>query len=158
MASLPEQQAASVLTRLGFVYRHGKLMPFEFLDKENAPFSAMADYYHPALDLYVEIKHDHLNGKTSKASALRAYNALDPAKLYGKHARYYQTRNQWNHAAPKHAVVQTTIGRAQYAIVFTGQPDEETLGRLAKQGIEAYSLYRFASMIELQLACRPDVA
>jgi hypothetical protein len=61
MASLPEQHAASVLTPLGFVFVHGTRMPYKFIDKEDEPFSAMADFYHPALNLYVEIKFDHLN-------------------------------------------------------------------------------------------------
>lgn len=39
-------------------------------------------------------------------------------------------------------------------IVFTGHTDD-TLEPLAKQGIEADRLGRFASMIELQLACQP---
>lgn len=158
MASKPEKSAAAVLLPLGCIDVSHTLLQVEFADKEGKPFSAMADFYLPALDLYIEIKQSHLNGKTSKANAERAYNRIEPAKLYGKHATYYQTRNQWNHAAPKQAIVQSTIGRAQFAIVFTEQPDADTLARIEKQGIEAYSLSRFASMIRLQLACQKEAA
>jgi hypothetical protein len=153
----PEQIAAASLTPLGFVLVNQSLMPYQFVDKAGTEFNAMADFYHPGLDLYVEIKCDHLNGKTSKATAERAYDRVDLVRK-AKYPTFYQTRNQWNHAAPKHAVVQTTIGRAQYAIAFTGRPDEETLSRLTKHSIEAYSLERFASLIELQLACQPEAA
>jgi hypothetical protein len=70
------------------------------------------------------------------------------------HATYYQIQHQWNHAAPKQAIVQSAVGAPQFAIVFTKQPDEETLARITKQGLQAFSLARFASMIELQLACQ----
>jgi hypothetical protein len=158
MASKPEQYAASVLIPLGCIDVSRTLLQVEFTDKEGKPFSAMADFYLPALDLYIEIKHSHLNGKTSKANAERAYNRIEPAKLYGKYMTYYQTRNQWNHAAPKQAIVQATIGAPQFAIVFTEHPDDATLARIGKQGIEAYSLSRFASMIRLQLACQKVAA
>jgi hypothetical protein len=105
------------------------------------------------LPLYVEIKHSHLNGKTSKESADAAYDRVDVSKRYGKHATYYQSQHQWNHVAPKQGIVQATIGAPQFAVVFTSEPDEATHARIGKQGIEAYSLSRFASMIELQLAC-----
>jgi hypothetical protein len=106
--------------------------------------------YHAGLDLYVEIKCDHLNAKTSKANAEKAYARLDPDKLR-KYPTYCQIQNQWNHAAPKQAIVQSTIGAAQFAVVFTKTPDAETLGRITKQGIQAYSLARFASLIDMQL-------
>jgi hypothetical protein len=94
-----------------------------------------------------------LNGKTSKESADAAYDRVDVSKRYGKHATYYQSQHQWNHVAPKQGIVQATIGAPQFAVVFTSEPDEATHARIGKQGIEAYSLSRFASMIELQLAC-----
>jgi hypothetical protein len=111
----------------------------------------MADFYHAGLELWVEIKCDHLNGKTSKANAEREYSRIEPDKLR-KYPAYYQTRHQWNHAAPKQAIVQYAIGAPQFAIVFTKQPDDETLTHIHKQGIHAFSLARFASMIDLQLA------
>ena len=45
MSSQAERNAGSVLTPLGFIYVHGARMPYEFVDKENAPFSAMADFF-----------------------------------------------------------------------------------------------------------------
>jgi hypothetical protein len=133
-------------------------LPYQFSDKEGVAFGAMADFYCPGLDLYIEIKCSHLNARTSKAKAELAYNRVEPAKRFGKNATYYQTRHQWNHAAPKQAIVQSTVGAPQFAIVFTQQPDDATLDRIAKQGIEAYSLSRFASMIRLQLACQKEAA
>ena len=146
----PEQLAQAKLLPLGFTLVNCTLMPFQFKDKDGVAFNAMADFYHAELDLYVEIKCDHLNGKTSKANAEKAYARLEPDKLR-QYPTYCQTRHQWNHAAPKQAIVQSTIGTAQFAVVFTKEPDAETLGRITKQGIEAYSLARFASLIELQL-------
>ena len=82
---------------------------------------------------------------------LESYSRVEPDRLR-KAPSYYQIQNQWNHGAPKQAIVQSVIGAPQFAIVFTNQPDEETLTRITKQGIQAYSLARFASTIELQLA------
>jgi hypothetical protein len=148
----PEQIAAAILIPLGFVLVNLALMPYSFTDKEGVVFQAMADFYHPGLDLYVEVKCDHLNGKTSKAKAELAYNRIEPAKRYGKHAAYYQVRHQWNHAASKQAVVQSVIGSPQFAIVFTKRPDEETFKRIEKQGIQAFSLSTFENILGLQLA------
>jgi hypothetical protein len=148
----PEQIAATVLVPLGFKLVNRTLLPFRFTDKDGNAFQAMADFYHEDLDIWVEIKANHLNGKTSKVNAERAYNRIETSKLQ-KYPTYYQTRHQWNHAAPKQALVQSTIGAPQYVIAFTQHPDDETLTRLTKQGIQAYSLARFASMFELQLAC-----
>ena len=150
----PEQIASAILTPLGFILVNRKLMPYQFSDKEGVTFGAMADFYHPGLDLYVEIKCNHLNGKTSKANAERAYNRIEPEKLHGTHAAYYQVQNQWNHAAPKQAIVQSTIGAPQFAIVFTKEPDAATVARIEKLGMKAYSLSRFAGMIALQLSCQ----
>lgn len=111
----------------------------------------MADLLHPGLDLRIEIKCDHLNGKTSKSKAELAYNRVDPAKRFGKHAAYYQVQNQWNHAAPKQAIVQGSIGAPQLAIAFTKHPDEATLNRIEKLGIQAFSLTRFAGILAMQL-------
>lgn len=146
----PEQTAAVVLIPLGFILVNRTLLPYSFTDKEGTTFNAMADFYHAGLDLWVEIKCGHLNGKTSVANAKRAYERLDPIKLV-RHASHCQITTQWNHSSVKHALVQSTIGAPQYAIVFTKQPDEETLTRIIKQGIQAFSLKRFASMVELQL-------
>jgi hypothetical protein len=147
----PEQIAAKVLSPLGFVHSNNTLMPYRFTDKEGADFGAMADFHHPGLDLYVEIKCNHLNGKTSKAKAENAYRRVDPFRLQ-KSPTYYQIRNQWNHAASKQAIVQATIGSPQFAVVFTHEPDAETVKRIEKQGIQALSLARFAGMVGLQLA------
>jgi hypothetical protein len=149
----PEQIAAAILAPLGFTLVNSTLLPYSFKDKDGTVFQAMADFHHTGLDLWVEIKANHLNGKTSKANAERAYERIEPDKLR-KYPTYYQTRHQWNHAAPKQALVQSTIGAAQYVIAFTQPPDDETLTRITKQGIQAYSLTRFASMVELQLACQ----
>jgi hypothetical protein len=123
-----------------------------FADKDGRVFNAMADFWHPDLDLYVEIKHSHLNGKTSKTTAENAYDRIEPAMLYGKHASYYQIQAGWNHAAAKQAIVQSKIGAPQFAAVFTKQPDNETLKRIERQGIQAYSLRRFAGIVGLQLS------
>jgi len=147
----PEQKAADVLLPLGCIHQNDKLMPYSFTDKDGTEFGAKADFYHPGLDLYIEIKDSHLNGKTSKSNAERAYNRVDPDR-FRKAPRYYQIQNQWNHAAAKQAVVQSTIGPPQFAVIFTGKPDDETLGRIRKQGLQALSLSRFAGMLQLQLA------
>lgn len=149
----PEQIAGATLLSLGFKLVNATPMPYRFVDKENTEFGAYADFYHPHLDLFVEIKHSHLNGKTSKATAERAYDRIEPERRYGKHAAYFQTRNQWNHAAQKQAIVQAAVTRRGYAIVFTSTPDAETLTRIEKTGIQAFGLSMFASIIELQLAC-----
>lgn len=148
----PEQIAGAVLTPLGFTLANKTLLPWSFQDKDGVTFNAMADFYHSGLDLWVEIKCKHLNGKTTKSNAEKAYARLDPLKL-AKHPTHYQIQTQWNHSSVKHAVVQSTIGRPQYALVFTQKPDDDTLSRITKQGIQAFSLKRFASMVELQLAC-----
>lgn len=146
----PEQRAADVLIPLGCLHQNDKLMPYTFRDKDDREFGAKADFYHPGLDLYIEVKDSHLNGKTSKSNAEKAYSRVDPDRLR-KAPRYYQIQNQWNHAAPKQAIVQSTIGSPQFAVVFTGNPDSETLKRIEKQGVQAFSLYRFAGMLQLQL-------
>ena len=148
----PEQLAEAKLLPLGFILVNRTLMPFQFTDKDGVAFDAMADFYHAGLDLYVEIKCNHLNGKTSKANAEKAYNRLDPDKLR-QYPTFCQIQNQWNHAAKKQAIVQSAIGPAQFAFVFTKEPDAETMGRITKQGIQAYSLERFACLIDLQLEC-----
>lgn len=112
-------------------------------------FGAKADFYHPGLELYIEIKDCHLNGKTSKANAEKADSRIDPDRLR-KAPKYHQIQNQWNHAAPKQAIVQSTIGSPQFAVVFTGKPDIKTLGGIEKQGIQALSLSRFAGILRLQ--------
>jgi hypothetical protein len=150
----PEQTAAAVLIPLGFILVNKTLLPYSFTDKEGTTFNAMADFYHAGLDLWVEIKCGHLNGKTSVANAKRAYERLDPMKL-ARYASHCQITTQWNHSSVKHALVQSTIGAPQYAIVFTKQPDDDTLSRIAKQGIQAFSLKRFANIVNLQLACEP---
>jgi hypothetical protein len=149
----PEQIAAAVLIPFGFILVNKTLLPYSFTDKEGTTFNAMADFYHAELDLWVEIKCGHLNGKTSVANAKRAYERLDPAKL-ARYASHCQITTQWKHSSVKHALVQSTIGAPQYAIVFTKQPDHETLIRIIKQGIQAYSLDRFASLIKLQIDCQ----
>jgi len=125
-------------------------MPYSFVDKEGRDFGAKADFYHPGLDLYIEIKDSHLNGKTSKSNAEKAYSRVDPDRLR-KAPRYHQIQNQWNHAAPKQAIVQSAIGSSQFAVVFTGKPDSETLRRIEKQGIKAFGLRRFTGLLQLQL-------
>jgi hypothetical protein len=150
----PEQLAAAALNPLGFVSCNSTLLPYSFTDKDGNTFNAMADLHHPDLDLYVEVKCSHLNGKTSKTTAENAYNRIEPAKRYGKNRTYYQIQNGWNHAASKQAIVQSKIGNPQFAIVFTQPPDADTLGRIERNGIQAFSLKRFAGMIELQLAMR----
>jgi hypothetical protein len=154
----PEQIASAVLTPLGFYLVNRTLMPYSFTDKDGETFNAMADFYHPVLDLYVEIKCSHLNGKTSRANAERAYNHVEPEKRFGMRKEYYQIRNQWNHAAPKQAIVQSVITPQQFVIAFTKTPDDETVKRIEKQGIQAHSLKRFASMIQLQLAVMGSIA
>jgi hypothetical protein len=146
----PEQIAAAILIPLGFILVNRTLLPFSFKDKKGEAFNAMADFYHAGLDLWVEIKCSHLNGKTSEVNARKALARIEPAKM-SRYPTFYQTRHQWNHSSVKQALVQSTIGAPQFVIAFTQQPDEETLGRIEKQGIQAYSLTRFASMIELQL-------
>lgn len=146
----PEQKAAAVLLPLGCIHQNDTLMPYTFIDKESTEFGAKADFYHPGLDLYIEIKDSHLNGKTSKTNARNAYDRIEPYRLR-QSPTFHQTRNQWNHAAPKQAIVQSTIGSPQFAIVFTGKPDAETLGRIEKQGIQAFGLKRFSSMLRLQI-------
>ena len=146
----PEQTAAAILIPLGFILVNKTFLPYSFTDKEGTTFNAMADFYHAELDLWVEIKCGHLNGKTSVANAKRAYERLDPVKL-ARYASHCQITTQWNHSSVKHALVQSAIGAPQYAIVFTKQPDEETLARIVKQGIQAYSLKQFASIVKLQL-------
>lgn len=118
--------------------------------KDDREFGAKADFYHPGLDLYIEIKDSHLNGKTSKSNAEKAYSRIDSDRLR-KAPRYHQIQNQWNHAAAKQAIVQSTIGSPQFAIVFTNQPDEDTLNRVVKQGIQAFSLSMFTSILRLQV-------
>lgn len=154
----PEQIAAAVLTPLGFYLVNRTIMPYSFTDKDGETFNAMADFYHPVLDLYVEIKCDHLNGKTSKAKAELAYNRVEPDKRFGKRKAYYQIRNQWNHAAVKQAIVQSVIKPQQFVIAFTKTPDDETVKRIEKQGIQAHSLKRFVTMIQLQLAVAESIA
>ncbi|MEM8514494.1 hypothetical protein RCH14_003844 [Massilia sp. MP_M2] len=147
----PEQKAADVLLPLGCIHQKNTYLPFSFVDKEDREFPAKGDFYHPGLDLYIEVKHSHLNGKTSKTKAENAYNRIEPFKRTGRYATHYQIQSGWNHAASKHAIVQSKIGRAQYAIVFTEEPDEETISRIEKQGIQAFSLSRFVGMLQLQL-------
>lgn len=124
-------------------------MPYAFVDKDSTEFGAKADLYHPGLDLSIEIKNSHLNGKTSKTKAKSAYGRIEPYRLW-QSPTFHQTRNQWNHAAPKQAIVQSIIGSPQFAIAFTGKPDTETLGRIKKQGIKAFSLFRFTGMLRLR--------
>jgi hypothetical protein len=150
-----EQQAALILIPLGFILINHYLLPFTFTDKTGQTFSAMCDFYHAGLDLYVEVKCSHLNGKSSQAAAALAFDNVEPYKRYGKNATFYQTRHQWHHSAPKQAIVQSAIGAAQLAIVFVQQPDAETVARIVKQGIQAHSLSLFAGMVALQLACQP---
>lgn len=153
----PEQKAAEILIPLGCIHQNDKLMPYSFIDKEGREFGAKADFYHPGLELYIEIKDSHLNGKTSKANAERAYSRVDPCRLR-KAPPYYQIQNQWNHAAAKQAIVQSVVGSPQFAIVFTGKADDATVARIAKQGISAFSLSRFAGMLQLQLEFQKEHA
>lgn len=146
----PEQKAAEILIPLGCIHQNDKFMPYSFVDKEGREFGAKADFYHPGLELYIEIKDSHLNGKTSKANAEKAYSRVDPGRLR-KAPAYYQIQNQWNHAAAKQAIVQSTVGQPQFVIIFTKEPDADTLSRISKQGIRAFSLKRFASLLDMQL-------
>jgi len=84
----PEQLAAARLTSLGFALVNRTPLSYSFTDKEGTVFNAMADFYHSELELWVEVKCNHLNGKTSKANAERAYSRVDPDKLR-KHPTYY---------------------------------------------------------------------
>lgn len=154
----PEQIAAARLAPLGCIDVSKTRLPLSFTDKEGIPFNAMADFYHPGLDFHIEIKCSHLNGKTSKSKAELAYNRIEPAKRFGKFASYYQVQHQWNHAAAKQAIVQSTIGAPQFVIVFTKQPDEATVKRIEKQGIQAYSLSRFAGLLAMQLDVQASIA
>lgn len=147
----PEQKAAEILIPLGFIHQNDRLLPYSFFDKEDTEFRAKADFYHAGLDLYVEIKDNHLNGKTSKIKAMNAYNRVEAARLQ-KCASYFQIQNQWNHSAAKQAIVQVKIGSPQFAVVFTREPDDETLKRIKKQGIQAFGIKRFSGIIKLQLA------
>lgn len=88
---------------------------------------------------------------TSKSNADKAYDQIEPFKRTGRYARYYQVQCGWNHAALKQAIVQSTIGSPQFVIIFTGSPDAEMLGRIKKQGFQAFSLPRFAGILRLQL-------
>ena len=146
----PEQKAAAVLLPLGCIHQNDKIMPYTFIDKERREFRAMADFYHPGLDLYIEIKDSHLNAKTSKSNAEKAYDRIEPYRLR-QSPTFHQTRNQWNHAAPKQAIIQSTVGAPQFALIFINQPDNETQARIEKQGIQALSLSRFVGMLRLQI-------
>lgn len=53
--------------------------------------------------------------------------------------------------------VQSVITPQQFVIAFTKTPDDETVKRTEKQGIQAHSLKHFASMIQLQLAIMSSV-
>jgi hypothetical protein len=145
----PEQIAALQLEPLGFVNCNKTILPYAFRDKDKE-FFAMADFYHPELDLYVEIKHSHLNGKTSRRTADAAYARIEPWRLQ-KYSTHCQIQTQWNHSATKHAIVQSTIGAAQYVVVFTKEPDDETMKRILKLGIHAYSLDWLVKKLKLQL-------
>ncbi|WP_323142802.1 hypothetical protein [Massilia phyllosphaerae] len=148
--SKPEATAAKALLPLGFIPCNNDLLPFAFEDK-SGPFNAMADFYHPEWDLYVEVKDRELNAKTSKATAEAALARVDPAR-YHKAPTYYQIQNGWNHAAVKQGIVQSTIGGPQYAVIFTGKPTDKTIELIEKRGIRALSLARFVSIVQLQQA------
>lgn len=126
----PEQIASAVPTALGLYLVNRTLMPYSFTDKDGETFNAMADFYHPVLILYIEINRNHLNGKTSKAKAELAYNRIEPEKRLGDRKSYYQTRNQWNHAAPKQGIIQSVITPQQFINAFTKTPDDERVSEL----------------------------
>lgn len=147
----PEQIAESKLQPLGCINQNQTYLLGIFKDKTGAEFRAMADFYHSGLGLHIEIKHDHLNGKTTKANAESAYRRIEAWRVR-KSPTYYQTRNQWNHAAKKHAIVQSTLGRNKYVVAFTKTPDEETMKRIERDGVEAYSLVGLARILQVQLA------
>jgi hypothetical protein len=93
----------------------------------------------------------HLNARTCKSNAEKAYDRTESFKRTERYARNYQIQCGWNHTAPKQSIIQSTIGSPQFVIVLTENPDEGTLARSVKQGIQAYGSKRFASLLEPQL-------
>lgn len=142
MQSKTEQKAAPVLATFGFIPCQD-FFPVTFQDKDGKEFRAKCDFFHPELNIYVEVKDKSLNSKTSKATADKAMARLDPAR-YAKSPTYFQCENQWNHSASKQAIVQHHLGPAQFMVVFTGKPDDATLKLIEKRGIDAYGLEKFS--------------
>lgn len=140
--SKPEQLAAPVLARYGFTPYQDQFFPVTFYDADGAEFRAKPDWYHPELGIYIEVKDSHLNGKQTKKTAKNARKNADPWRVQ-RYPEYYQIQCDWNHSATKQAIVQHELSPARFMVVFTGNPDEDTLKRIEKSGLQAYSLKRF---------------
>lgn len=141
--SNPEQLAGPVLAKYGFIPCHDEFFPVAFTDDDGAEFRAKPDFYHPIYGIYIEVKDNHLNGKGSQLTARNARNSADPWRVQ-KYPTYYQIQCDWNHSATKQAIVQQTLTPAKFMVVFTGTPDEKTLKRIIKSGLQAYSLDKFS--------------
>lgn len=141
--SKPEASVKDYLLRHGWVHQPNTLLPFTFKDREGTHFNAMADYYHPVYDVWLEIKDACLNGLKVKRTADKQSEAARLRPAYAKHPTYFQIKNGWNHSVHKQAIVQSTIGVNKFMVLFAGKPNAENIKRITNNGLHAYSFRKF---------------
>jgi hypothetical protein len=148
--SQAERKAHPILTSFGFQLENNNYLPLTFTDAEGTKFKAKADYYHPELGIYIEVKSRSLNSMPSKARAEAAYSAI-PLHVREKCPTFFYTKYQWNHAAEKIGITQEAIGHENFMVVFTEDPTKEkkidgvltTLELIEKHGVVACDLKYF---------------
>jgi hypothetical protein len=130
-ASQVEAKAAALLEPLGFVLCNDQRLQHTFADSNGATFYAMADFYHPELGLYVEVKNSETNTMKTKAQAERGMT------------NSYNTRpeitHSWSNSTVKHAIVQEELTPDNYIVLFMGKVTDKVKKRIINNGLHAVS-------------------
>lgn len=116
--------------------------PQGFTDKDGARFSAKPDWWHPALNLYVETKSSDLNSRTTVHTAAKAESRQrQSCALRGKpFGTYDMLQTQWSHSRYKQAAVQSALTPQSMVVVFAEPVPYDLMLKYAKAGLVAIHL------------------
>lgn len=135
--SKAEAEVYPFLLSLGFVHIT-ETFDYTFSDSEGTKFKAKPDFYHPALDLYLEYKTHPLNSKRSYRTAEKACQSMNPQYVTNK--TYFHLKHAWNHSLAKQAIVQKKLGTEKFIVCFDKAIDSKDIDRHLSKGLFACTL------------------
>lgn len=142
--SKAEAKAYPFLQSLGFVHIT-ETFDCTFSDSEGKEFKAKPDFYHPALDLYLEYKTHPLNTKRSYRTAKNACEKMN--QKYVKNTTYFKLENAWNHSIAKQAIVQKRLSTDKFIVCFDKAIDSKDMDNYCKKGLYVCTLNSIESYL-----------
>jgi hypothetical protein len=125
-----EAEASFALAGCSIV-RDASTLPIPFRDADGKTFNAKADFIHPPTGIRFELKGHFLNSTKTQATAESQYEASRTTSDLWRKLRF-----SWSNSAVKLHIVQGGIATSGRTLipVFWSEPDEETRGRLRRNG------------------------